>query len=187
MTAETIGYCRVSTSSQTTDPQVDVLKEAGCQRIYSDKMSGVRSDRPGLTECLDRLRSGDTLIVVALDRLGRSVIQVLQTLNDLHERGVIVKSLREGLDFSTPAGKLAATVFVGMAELERELIKERTAAARDAARARGRQVGRPPVLTSEQVALTRRMRAAGESIAVIARAVGCSRATVYRVIEQPLA
>lgn len=183
MTSETIGYARVSTSGQDYTPQLDALQAAGCDRIYREKASGVRSDRPALRECLDRLRPGDVFVVCALDRAGRSVIQVLQTLNELHERGVIVKSLREGLDFSTPAGRMAATVFAAMAELERELIRERTQAARDAAKARGRQMGRPPVLTPEQVALTRRMRQAGEPIAVIARAVGCSRATIYRVTE----
>lgn len=183
-TSETIGYARVSTTGQDNTPQLDALEAAGCQRIFTDKMSGVRSDRPGLKECLDRLRAGDTLVIVGLDRLGRSVIQVLQTLNDLHERGVIVKSLREGLDFSTPAGRMAATVFAAMAELERELIRERTQAARDAAKARGRQMGRPPVLDTEKQALAKRMREAGEPIAVIARAVGCSRATIYRVTEE---
>ncbi|MCG8154141.1 recombinase family protein, partial [Pimelobacter simplex] len=172
MTTETIGYARVSTQGQSTDPQVDQLRAAGAERIYCDKMSGVRSDRPGLAEALDRLRPGDTLVVAALDRLGRSVIQVLNTLTDLDHRGVAVRSLREGLDFSTPAGRLAATVFAAMAELERELIRERAAAGRAAAKARGRQVGRPPVLDAEQVDLARKLRAAGESVAAIARIIG---------------
>src|SRR5689334_8922175 len=117
MTAVTYGYGRVSTSAQDLTPQLDQLQAAGASRIFTDKLSGVRSDRPGLAECLSHLRQGDTLIVAALDRLGRSVIQVLNTLNDLHSRGIVVKSLREGLDFGTPAGRLAATVFAGMAEL----------------------------------------------------------------------
>ncbi|MFT4262876.1 MAG: recombinase family protein [Nocardioides sp.] len=184
MTALVGAYCRVSTSGQDLTPQLDQVKAAGATRVWTDKLSGVRSDRPGLTECLDFLREGDTLVVVALDRLGRSVIQVLNTLNDLHSRGIVVKSLREGLDFSTPAGRLAATVFAAMAELERELIKERTAAARDAARARGRQVGRPPVLSKEQTELARTLRASGESITAIARTIGTSRATIYRWTEE---
>jgi DNA invertase Pin-like site-specific DNA recombinase len=183
VTTEVLGYARVSTSGQDLDPQLDRLREAGCGRIFTDKASGVKADRAGLTEALDRLRAGDTLIVTALDRLGRSVLQVVGTLTDLDSRGVIVKSLREGLDFATPAGRLAATVFAAMAELERDLIRERSADARVAARARGRQVGRPPVLSTEQAALARRMREAGEPIAVIARAVDCSRATVYRWTE----
>lgn len=184
MTAETVGYARVSTTGQDLDPQLDKLGKAGCSRIFTDKLSGVRSDRPGLIECLDRLRTGDTLVIVGLDRLGRSVLQVVGTLNSLHERGVIVRSLREGIDLGTPAGKMMAAVFAAVAELERELIRERTAAARDAARARGRQVGRPPVLAADQVLLATRMRAAGEPIAVIARTLRCSRATIYRVTTQ---
>ncbi|WP_084541156.1 recombinase family protein [Nocardioides alkalitolerans] len=173
----------MSTSGQDLTPQLDQVKAAGATRIWTDKLSGVRSDRPGLSDCVDHLRSGDTLIVVALDRLGRSVMQVLGTLNDLHSRGIQVRSLREGLDMGTPAGRMAAAVFAAMAELERELIRERTQAARESARARGRQVGRPPVLSTEQVALANRMRAAGEPYAVIARALGCSRATIYRWTE----
>jgi DNA invertase Pin-like site-specific DNA recombinase len=187
VTSETIGYARVSTAAQDLDPQLDKLREAGCTRIYSDKISGVRADRPGLTGCLDRLRPGDTLVIIGLDRLGRSVLQVVGTLNELHERGIVVRSIREGIDLSTPSGKMVATVFAAVAELERELIKERTASARDAARARGRQTGRPPVLTSEQAALARRMRQAGEPIAVVARILGCSRATVYRVTDESVA
>jgi DNA invertase Pin-like site-specific DNA recombinase len=181
MTTATYGYARVSTGQQTLDPQLDALHRAGAERTFTDKLSGVRADRPGLLQCLDRLRPGDTLIVVALDRLGRSTVQVLSTLHDLHERGVIVRSLREGIDFSTPVGQAVAGIMASLAQMERSLIQERSAAARDAAKARGRQIGRPPVLTPEQAALARRMREAGEPIAVVARAVGCSRATIYRV------
>ncbi len=181
MTAALYGYARVSTGQQTLDAQLDALHEAGAERIFTDKLSGVRADRPGLLECLDRLRTGDTLVVVALDRLGRSVLQVVGTLTELHDRGVIVRSLRENLDLSTPTGKVVAAMFAALAELERELIRERAAAAREAARARGRQVGRSAVLTSDQTALARRMKEAGEPVAVIARALGCSRATIYRV------
>ncbi len=109
------------------------------------------------------------------------MLQVVGTLTELHDRGVIVRSLRENLDLSTPTGKVVAAMFAALAELERELIRERAAAAREAARARGRQVGRPTVLTSDQTALARRMKEAGEPVAVIARALGCSRATIYRV------
>lgn len=181
MTATTYGYARVSTGQQTIEQQDDALRAAGCTKVFSDKLSGARADRPGLTGCLDQLRTDDTLVVVALDRLGRSTIQVLTTLRDLEERGVIVKSLREQLDFSTPLGQAVATIMSALAEMELALIRERAAAAREAARARGRQVGRPSALTRDQAALARRMRDSGEPIAVIARAVGCSRATVYRV------
>lgn len=180
MSAVIAAYARVSTSGQDLTPQLDQLKAAGAIRIFTDKLSGVRSDRPGLAECLDYLREGDVLVIVALDRLGRSVLQVMQTLSDLHTRGIVVRSLREGLDFSTPAGRMTATVFAAMAELERELIKERTAAARQSARLRGRQIGRPAALTVDQAALARRMRAAGEPVAVVARTLNTSRATIYR-------
>ncbi|WP_240917143.1 recombinase family protein [Nocardioides sp. HDW12B] len=186
MTAATFGYARVSTGQQLLDGQLDALRNAGCERVFTDKISGVRADRPGLLECLDRLRPGDTLVVVALDRLGRSVLQVVGTLTELHDRGVVVRSLRENLDLSTPTGKVVAAMFAALAELERELIRERAAAAREAARLRGRQVGRPPVLTMEQAELAGRMRRSGEPYAVIARTLGCSRATVYRVIEKGL-
>lgn len=183
-TAEHLGYMRVSTTRQTLDQQEDALRAAGCTRIYSDKLSGVRDDRPGLLALLDRARAGDTVTVVALDRLGRSTIHVLQTLSELNERRVIVRSLREGIDFSTPVGQAVAGIMAALAQMERELIKERAAVAREAARVRGRQVGRPPVLDASAAALAKRMRTAGEPIAVIARTLGCSRATVYRVTAE---
>lgn len=180
MTAATYGYARVSTGQQTLDQQDDALRAAGCTKLFSDKLSGARVDRPGLAECLDQLREGDTLVVVALDRLGRSTRSVLQTLAELHERGIVVRSLRESLDFSTPLGQAVATIMAALAEMELALIRERAAAAREAARARGRQVGRPPALTPEKAALARRMRESGEAITTIASTLGCSRATIYR-------
>lgn len=186
MTAKVFGYARVSTSGQDLTPQLDKLTTAGCERVFTDKASGVRADRPGLAECLGHLREGDTLVIVALDRAGRSVLQVLSTLNELHSRGVNVVSLRESLDLSTPAGRMVVTVFAAMAELERELIRERTAAARESARARGRQIGRPPALTREQVDHARRLRASGSGITEIARTLGTSRATIYRYTVEVL-
>ena len=187
MTAAVYGYARVSTRGQSLDQQDDALRASGCSRVFSDKLGGTRTDRQGLAECLDRLRTGDTLVVVALDRLGRSTIQVLTTLRELEGRGIVVKSLREQLDLSTPTGRVVAAVMSALAEMELELIRERAAAAREAARARGKQTGRPPVLTPAQAGLARRMRQQGEPIAVIARAVNCSRATVYRVIGKEAA
>lgn len=180
MTAMTLGYARVSTGQQSLDQQEDALHAAGCAKVFSDKLSGVRSDRPGLETCLDQLRSGDTLVVMALDRLSRSTIQVLTTLRDLDERGVVVKSLREQLGLSTPTGRVVAAVMSALAELELSLIRERAAAAREAARARGKQTGRPRVLDVSAAALATRMRASGEPIASIAKTLGVSRATVYR-------
>lgn len=168
MTAARLGYMRVSTTAQRLEQQEDALRAAGVERIFEDKASGARDDRPGLLAMLGHARTGDTVTVVALDRLGRSTLQVLSTLRELHERGIAVRSLREQIDFSTPVGQAVATIMSALAEMELGLICERAAAAREAARARGRQVGRPPALTSEQAALARRMRRAGESIAVIA-------------------
>ena len=129
---------------------------------------------------LDYLREGDTVTVVALDRLGRSTIQVLQTLAELHDRGIVLKSLRESLDFSTPLGQAVATIMSALAEMELALIRERAAAAREAARARGCQIGRPPALTSEQARMAKSLRKSGEPIATIATTLNTSRATVYR-------
>lgn len=179
-----LGYARVSTGQQSLDQQWDALRGAGVQRVFEDKASGAQDNREGLLALLDHARTGDTVTVVALDRLGRSTLQVLSTLRELHERGVAVRSLREQIDFSTPVGQAVATIMSALAEMELSLIRERAAAARQAARARGRLVGRPPVLDVEQAALARRMRQAGEPISVIARAVGCSRATVYRVTSK---
>lgn len=181
MTHHVYGYARVSTSAQTLDQQRDALLAVGVTRVFEDKLGGTRLDRPGLQDCLDRLRSGDTLVVVALDRLGRSTLQVLATLRDLHERQIVVRSLREGIDFGTPIGQAVAGILASVAELELNLIRERAAAAREAARARGRQTGRPRALAPEQEALARRMRESGEPVPVIARALGTSRATIYRV------
>lgn len=176
----TYGYARVSTGQQTLDQQDDALRAAGCVKVFSDKLSGAKADRPGLAGCLDQLREGDTLVVVALDRLGRSTLQVLSTLQELHARGVVVKSIRESLDFSTPLGQAVATIMSALAEMELALIRERAAAAREAARVRGKQTGRPRVFTKPQAELAKRMRASGEPIAIIAKTLGVSRASVYR-------
>lgn len=184
MTSLQLGYARVSTDPQSLDQQLDALVESGVdgKRIYTDKMSGSRSDRPGLAKLLDVARAGDTIVVVALDRLGRSMMHVIETIETLNERGIVLRSLRESIDFSTPTGKMMAAVFAAMAEYERDLIKERAAAARRAASARGKQTGRPRSLTDDQVQLARRMHDSGENISVIGKALGVSRATVYRAI-----
>jgi DNA invertase Pin-like site-specific DNA recombinase len=182
MQTQLLGYARVSTRRQTTDQQIDALVAAGVDpsRIYSDVLSGVRQDRPGLATLLAYAREGDTIVVVALDRLGRSLSHMVNTIQDLQSRKINLRSLREGIDFSKPTGRLQAAIFSAMAEYERELIKERAAAARDAAQARGRQVGRPRALTDSQVHSARTLRQAGTDITTIAATLGCSRATVYR-------
>lgn len=177
-----LGYARVSTSHQTLDQQHDALNAAGVERIFDDTMSGTREDRPGLTALLSYARQGDTVTVVALDRLGRSLSGIIKTLDELRERGILVRSLREGIDYSTPMGKMLAGIFAALAEYERTLINERAAAAREARVGRGKRPGRKPRLTADQVALARRMRASGETISTLVSTLGASRATVYRAL-----
>ena len=177
-----LGYARVSTNHQTTDQQLDALNAAGVDRIFQDVMSGTRDDRPGLRELLTYARSEDTVVVVALDRLGRSLTGIIRTLDDLRERGILVRSLREGIDTSTATGRMVAGIFASLAEYERTLIMERAAAARAAALARGQRAGRAPVLTDDQVAVARRMRQNGEDInTLMATFPMASRSTLYRV------
>jgi DNA invertase Pin-like site-specific DNA recombinase len=180
----TVGYARVSTSGQTLDQQHDALNAAGVDRIFDDVMSGARADRPGLAALLDYVRAGDTVTVVALDRLGRSTTQVLATMKTLHDRSIRLVSFREGLDFSTPVGKAVATIMISISELERELIKERAAAAREAARARGRQVGRKRLLDAAKVEQAQILRTAGQTIPEICQVLNVSRATLYRAFSQ---
>lgn len=146
-------------------------------------MSGARPDRPGLNALLEYARSGDEVTVVALDRLGRSLSGVIRTIEELQSRGIALRSLREGIDFTTAAGRMQAAIFSAMAEYERELIRERAAAARDAARARGRHVGRPRALSVDRADTARTMRDSGIPIGTIAATLGVSRATVYRYTE----
>ncbi len=185
MSGQQLGYARVSTTQQTLDHQLDALKAAGVERVFQDKMSGTRDDRPGLKALMEYAREGDAVTVVALDRLGRSLPGIIRTIDELQQAGIVIRSLREGVDFATPVGRMVAGIFASLAEYERTLIAERAASAREAARVRGRHTGRPRALTDEQAALARRMRESGEHIAVIAKTLGCSRATVYRVTSHP--
>lgn len=183
--SQTIGYARVSTTQQTLDQQLDALEQAGVERVFSDRMSGTRDDRPGLRELLSYARPGDTIVVIALDRLGRSLSGVIRTIEELQKRGITLRSLREGVDYSTPTGRMMAAMFAALAEYERELIRERAAAAREAALLRGQRAGRKPVLTDEQVAVARRMRQAGEDIhSLMATFPQASRATLYRLTRE---
>ncbi len=177
-----LGYARVSTGHQVLDQQLDALAAAGVSGpVFTDTMSGTRDDRPGLAELMAYARAGDTVTVVALDRLGRSLSGIVQTVKTLGERDIVLRSLREGVDTSTSTGRMVLGIFASLADYERTLIAERAAAAREAARIRGRQAGRPPALTAEQVAMTVRMRSAGESVADIGRTFGVGRSTLYRL------
>lgn len=184
MTSLALGYARVSTAPQSLDQQFDALVATGIDtaHIFSDTTSGRREDRPGLTELLTVARQGDTVTVIALDRLGRSLVHVIETIGLLEKRGIVLKSLRENIDFSTPTGRMMAAVFAAMSEYEHSLIKERAAAARAAASARGKQTGRPRSLTDDQVRVAKRMHESGEHITMIAEILKVSRATVYRAV-----
>lgn len=179
-----VGYARVSTDHQLLDQQRDALAAAGCERVFTDQMSGVREDRPGLVALLDYVRSGDVVVIVALDRLGRSLSGVIRTIEKLTEAGVLLRSLREGIDYSTATGRMLAGIFAALAGYERELMHERAAAARAAARARGKHSGRPAKLTGSQVRQVRALRAAGESISELVAGFGVSRATIYRALQE---
>jgi len=179
-----IGYARVSTRHQSTDGQLDALKAAGAERIYSDVMSGGRVDRPGLAQMLDAARSGDTVVVVALDRLGRSLPGIIKTVATLTERGVILRSQRESIDTGTAVGQMLTGIFGALAQYEKTLIAERAEVAREAARNRGKQVGRPRAITADQLRAVRAMKDAGESMASICETLKLKRATVYKALSE---
>src|SRR3954466_4924323 len=136
-----IGYARISTQDKNLDLQRDALEKAGCEQIYTDRVSGTKSSRPGLTETLSHLRAGDTLVVWRLDRLGRSLRHLIDTVTGFQERGIGFKSLQESIDTTTSGGKLVFHIFGALAEFEREIIRERTTAGLTAARARGKLGG----------------------------------------------
>jgi DNA invertase Pin-like site-specific DNA recombinase len=186
-----LGYARVSTGHQSLDQQVDALTAAGVDpgRLYSDKLSGTstREQRFGLASLLDYAREGDAIVVVGIDRLGRNAAEVMTTIRELGERGIVLQSLREGIDTANATGRMVAGVLASLAELELELGRERRSAAREARRARGRSIGRPKALDQSKTALAQRMHAGGESASTIASTFGVSRATVYRVLADQVA
>jgi len=186
VTGQLLGYARVSTDHQSLDQQQDALTAAGVDldRIYNDKLTGAssREQRPGLDGLLTYAREGDVIVVVGIDRLGRNAAEVMLTIRDLGKRGIVLRSIREGIDTSTAAGRMIAGVLASLAELELELQRERRAAAIAARRARNIPVGRPRALRADQVALAQRMRESGEPVPVIAETLGVSRATLYRTL-----
>ena len=174
-----IGYARVSTQDQNPDLQTDALTKAGCERVLVDRMSGARIDRPELAAALSHCRAGDTLVVWKLDRLGRTVRQLVAFVEELSQRQVQFKSLSDSIDTGTPSGRFFFHVMAALAEMERDLIRERTRAGLEAAKSRGRQGGRPAKLTAEQIDHARKL-ARTESMADIAKSFGVSRSTLYR-------
>ena len=176
-----IGYARVSTEDQRLDLQHDALTQAGCERVFVDVASGKLSDRSGLTKALDFVRNGDTLVVWKLDRLGRSLRHLIDTVSALEARGIGFRSMQESIDTTTSGGKLVFHVFGALAEFERDLVRERTNAGLAAARARGRRGGRPTILDATRTALARSLCAErGVGVGEVATAFGVSRSTLYR-------
>lgn len=179
-----IGYARISTHDQNLALQRDALASAGCEKIYTDVGSGGNADRAGLADALTHLRSGDTLVVWRLDRLGRSLKHLIEIVTALHARGVGFRSLTEGIETETSGGRLVFHLFACLAEFEREVIRERTQAGLAAARTRGRHGGRPALMDDKKIALARRMHAdPANSATAIARVLGVSRATLYRALK----
>ncbi|BBX06743.1 recombinase family protein [Mycolicibacterium aichiense] len=184
-TGTRIGYTRVSTVSQTLNQQNEALAAAGVAKVFSDVMSGARDDRPGLADLMAYVREGDTVVVWKLDRLGRNMVHILQTVRELTARGVTLVSTSDGIDSSTPAGRMMIGVLGSLAEYERELIKERTALKRAASRTNGTKFGRPrKVNDAEHIATARRMKADGHTAKSIAKYLGVSRATLYRYLDE---
>jgi DNA invertase Pin-like site-specific DNA recombinase len=179
-----IGYARVSTLEQNLELQIQALKKAGCKKIFREKISGAGRDRPEFLKMLDQLREGDTVVVWKLDRLARSTRHLLETMETIRENGARFQSLSEPwADTTTHAGKMIMTIFAGIAEFERELIRERTTAGRLAAKRRGVRFGRPRSLNPEQEKLVQRLLDEGKAVCEIAETFNVHVATIYRVAE----
>lgn len=178
-----LGYARVSTLEQNLDLQKDALEKAGCERLFTDHITGAKASRPGLDECLSFARPGDTVVVWKLDRLGRSLKHLIELVGALDGRGVSFKSVQEQIDTTTPGGKLVFHVFGALAEFERDLIRERTNAGLAAARARGRKGGRKALLDAKKQEIARALHAnPSVSVGEICKTLGVSRTTFYRTL-----
>jgi len=177
-----IGYARVSTLDQNLDLQIDALTKAGCQRLFDDKMSGSRAERPGLANALEMLREGDTLVVWKLDRLGRSVKHLVDMVGQLHQQGVHFKSLTDAIDTGTPSGRFFFHVMASLAEMERELTGERTRAGLEVARQLGRKGGRKRKMTDSKIESARKLLVSGVPPRDVAKNLGVSVPTLYRWI-----
>jgi DNA invertase Pin-like site-specific DNA recombinase len=178
-----IGYARVSTQDQNPELQLDALTAAGCEQLYTDTISGATKQRPQLDELRSYIRSGDTLVVWRLDRLGRSLKDLIEWVEWMDENGISFKSITESIDTSTSGGKLIFSIFGAIAEFERNLIRERTKAGLAAARARGRLGGRPKKLDTKKIELAKKLYTSKEhTIVEICEAVGVSKATLYKYL-----
>jgi DNA invertase Pin-like site-specific DNA recombinase len=178
-----IGYARISTTEQKLEPQVDALKAAGCETVFEDVISGAKAERPGLNNALAFLRKGDTLLVWKLDRLGRSMKHLVETVTDLGDRGVGFKSLTEGVDTTTTGGTLVFHLFGALAEFERDLIVERTQAGLKAAATRGRKGGRKPVVTLKKLEQTKAHISDGLTVREAAARLKISKTSLYNALR----
>jgi DNA invertase Pin-like site-specific DNA recombinase len=175
-----IGYARVSTEEQSVDLQVDALEKAGCEQVYTDKLLATKAQRPGLAEAQSHLRKGDVLVIWKLDRLGRSVKGLIEFVDDLAARGIQFRSLTDGIDTTTPTGRFFFHMMASLAQMERELIAERTKAGLEAARQRGRVVGRKRAMTPSKIKSAKRLLDGGMSPQEVAKNLGVSIPTLYR-------
>ena len=175
-----IGYARVSTTDQALEPQTDALTAAGCEKLFTDVASGARTQRPGLDQAIGFCRQGDTLVVWKLDRMGRSMSHLIETIQQLKQRGVDFRSLTEKIDTTTAGGRLIFHLFGALAEFERALIRERVQAGLKSARARGRKGGRPPV--SEEIKTMAQALLADKSLSIkqICERLGIAKSTIYK-------
>lgn len=179
-----IGYARVSTIEQNPDLQHDSLKQAGCGKIFTDRASGAKAERPALNETLEYAREGDCLVVWRLDRLGRSLKHLIKTVEDLENRNIGFLSLQEGIDTTTSGGRLIFHIFGALAEFERNLIRERTHAGLSAARARGKMGGRKPKLNAAQIKTLRRMYDSRQhTVKEICKVMGITKPTFYNYLN----
>ena len=179
-----VGYSRISTADQTVTSQEDALRAAGCTHLYRDTISGAKMERPGLNEALAYLREGDTLVVWKLDRLGRSMAHLIETVRALDAKGVGFRSLTEGVDTTTPGGTLVFHLFGALAQFERDLIRERTRAGLTAAAARGRKGGRKPVVTPEKLARAKVLMAGGLNVREAAARVKVGKTALYNALSE---
>lgn len=175
-----IGYARVSTQDQNLDLQIQALTQAGCQKIFDDKISGSRAERPGLAKALEMLREGDTLVVWKLDRLGRSVKNLVDLVGDLYKRGIQFKSLTDAIDTGTTSGRFFFHVMASLAEMERELTVERTRAGLEVARQLGRKGGRKRQMTDSKIESAKKLLSNGVPPRDVAKNLGVSVPTLYR-------
>ena len=178
-----VGYARVSTLDQNLDLQVKALKSAGCKRLFVEKASGAQRDRPELMAAIDYVRGGDTIVVWKLDRMARSLKQLIETVEELEQRGIGFKSLTEAIDTTTSGGRLVFHIFAALAEFERSIIRERTVAGLAAAKARGARPGRKPSLDANDIEAAKALLAKGElTVAEVAGRLGVAPSTLYKHI-----